>query len=54
MKKPSLLARLQLFKSDVEFKEIAILLALAFLFAIAVRLSAGHLLPADLKYLLSR
>jgi len=54
MKKPSLLARLQLIKSDVEFKEIAILLALALLFAIAVRLSAGHLLPADLKYLFSR
>jgi hypothetical protein len=54
MRKPSLLARPSLLKSDVEFKEIAILLALVLLFAIAVRLSAGHLLPADLKHLLSR
>jgi hypothetical protein len=54
MRKLSLFARLQVLKSDVEFKQIAILLALVLLFGIAVRLSAGHLLPADLKHLISR
>jgi hypothetical protein len=54
MTKLSLFARLQLLQSDVEFKETAILLALVLLFAIAVRWSAGHVLPADLEHLITQ
>ena len=43
-----------LLNCDVEFKEIAILVALAVLFAVVVRLSAGHLFPADLTHLISQ
>jgi hypothetical protein len=43
-----------LLKYDVELKEIAILIVLVVLFAVVVRLSAGHLLPADLQHLISR
>ncbi len=43
-----------LIRCDVEFKEIAILVALVVLFAVMVRLSAGHLLPADLKHIIFR
>ena len=43
-----------LIRCDVEFKKIAILVALVVLFAVMVRLSAGHLLPADLKHIIFR
>jgi len=54
MKPPSLLARLHLLKGDVEPKEIAILIAIVLLSALAVRLSAGNLFPADLMHVISR
>jgi hypothetical protein len=40
-----------LLKCDVELKEIAILLALAVVFAIVVRLAGGNLIPVDLQHL---
>jgi len=54
MKPHSLFARLHLLKGDVEPKEIAILIAIVLLSALAVRLSAGNLFPADLMHAIAR
>jgi len=47
-------AGLPLLRCDVQLKEIAILFALILLLAIAVRWSAGELIPKDLRHLISR
>jgi len=43
-----------LLKYDVQLKELAIIFALAVLFAILVRLAGGNLLPPDLQHLIFR